>query len=605
MTAIIPQLALPLPLLSTIQVADRPVVYAVAVGYLLTLVCIGLAFSRFSKNTSDYFRAGGQATWWLVGGSAFMGNFSVWTFTGAASAAYQGGWSVVLMYGSGVLAYLLLSLRPAAWFRQTRMVTSADVIRMRFGTGMEQLFATLQAVAAPLGGGVQLYALAIFTTSLLGFDIRVTIIVLGTVVLFYTALSGAWAVLAADFLKGLILLPITMLVAVVCLAKIGGIGGLLHGITAAGLDAAYSPIKSPVEAAAMKGLPAGYFTLGFIMAYYGAQLVQLNGLSNAGKFLAVKDGREARRTALFTAILLFVGMFIFFIPPMVARLLLPNEVAAMPLIRPEEGAYAAAAMHFLPVGLVALVLVAMCASTMSTLDLTLTGLAGMITQNIYPALCRRFKRTPLEGRPRLMLGKAVNVCCSLTVITSALIMASLGSVGVFSLLIDIISLVLVPLAVPMLWGLFVRRVPNCAAPVAVITGVVVSSFIVGLPKLLGTTPWTYQEQIFTMFAASTLAFFGARFVHRGDDPEVTAREKEFFGNRDRPVDFSAEIGTGNDGRQMRIVGIFAFLMGVAIFLLIIPASSAGHWGKIFCISGTIATVGALLLYLGYRRKGTP
>jgi VIT1/CCC1 family predicted Fe2+/Mn2+ transporter len=157
----------------------------------------------------------------------------------------------------------------------------------------------------------------------------------------------------------------------------------------------------------------------------------------------------------------------------------------------------------------------------------------------------------------------------------------------------------------MMWGLFIRRVPNCAAPVSVITGVVVSSCIVGLPKLLGTAPWTYQEQISTMFAASTLAFFGARFLYRGDDPEVVAREREFFSNRDRPVDFAAEIGAGNDGRQMRIIGVFAFAMGAAMLLLLIPASSAGHWGKIASISGTTAAVGALLLYLGYRRKGTP
>ena len=45
---------------------------------------VGVVFRRFSNNTSDYFRAGGKATWWLLGGSMFMQSFSAWTFTGAA-----------------------------------------------------------------------------------------------------------------------------------------------------------------------------------------------------------------------------------------------------------------------------------------------------------------------------------------------------------------------------------------------------------------------------------------------------------------------------------------------------------------------------------------
>ena len=603
MLAAISKSANPFPMLAAIQMTDRPIVYMVVGGYLLTLVCVGLAFSRFSKNTSDYFRAGGQATWWLVGGSVFMGNFSAWTFTGAAGAAYQGGWSVVLMYGSGVVAYLAVSIKSASWFRQTRMVTNADVIRSRFGAGMEQFYAILQSLVQPLLGGVQLYSLAIFTTSLLGFDIRIVIIVLGVVVLFYTALSGAWAVLAADFIKGMILLPICVLVAVVCLSKLGGISGLFHSISAAGLHTAYAPIKSPEVVATLTNVPAGYFTLGFIAAYYCAQFVQINGLTNAGKFLAVKDGREARRAALFAAAALLLGMFIFFIPPMTARLLFPDEVAAMPLRHPTEGAYAAAAIHYLPVGLVAFVLVGMCSSTMSTLDATLTALAGLITQNIYPALCRRLSLVPWDGRARLMLGRAVNLGCAITVITCALVMARRGTTGVFELFINIFAIVSVPLAVPMMWGLWVRRVPNCAAPISVIVGVAVSSSIAYGPKLLGTAPWLYQEQIMALLVAGTLAFFGARFLYRHEDPGMVAREQEFFSNRDRPVDFAAEIGTGNDSRQMRIIGVFALFMGAAILLLLIPSSSVGHWGKIASIAGTVGAIGAFLLYCS--RTGQP
>jgi Na+/proline symporter len=207
---------------ATVHVADRSVVYIVLAGFLVLLIAVGLAFRHFSKDSSDYFRAGGRATWWLAGGSVFMQGFSAWTFTGAAGAAYTAGWSVVLMFAVGCITAIVLSMGPAAWFRNLRVVTQADAIRLRYGTGMEQLYAVLQAFMGPLFGGVQLYTLAIFISALLGFDVPVIIVVLGLVVLFYSALSGAWAVLAADFIQCLILLPSALLVAVVCLVEVGG-----------------------------------------------------------------------------------------------------------------------------------------------------------------------------------------------------------------------------------------------------------------------------------------------------------------------------------------------------------------------------------------------
>ncbi len=593
-----------LPLLALLQITDRTTVYAVIAGYLLVLVGVGLVFRRFSRDTSDYFRAGGQATWWLVGGSVFMGGFSAMTFTGAAGMAYQAGWSLVLLYGSGVIGYLLMAMGPSVWFRQTRMVTAADVIRLRFGPGMEQFYAYLQSCTAPLFGGIHLYSLAIFTTSLLGLDVRVAIVVLGVVVLFYTAMSGAWAVLAADFIKGLVLLPITIAVAVVCLVRLGGISGLLQHISAAGLQTAFAPVKSYETVAGLHNITAGYFTWGFITAYYCTQIIATNNFTTAGKFLAVKDGREARRASLLAAAALLVGMFIFFIPPMTARLLIPAEVAAMPLRNPTEGAYAAIAMYLLPSGLVALVLVGMCASTMSTLDSGLTNLASLITQNIYPALCRLFRLTPWEGRARLVLARVVNLLCALTIITCALVMERLGTGGVFNLMVNLVALVLAPVTVPMMWGMFVRRVPLWAAPVSIIVGLVVSFSIALVPKLLGTAPWYYHQQMFSVYAAGTLAFLGARLACRRDDPAVDAREAEYFSRRNRPVDFATEIGQGNDGRQMRIVGLFGLVMGAAILLLLLPASSAGHSGKILLISGSTATIGGVLMYFGYANRST-
>jgi SSS family solute:Na+ symporter len=585
--------------LAAVAIQDKATIFAVVAGYLLMLMLVGLVFRRFSQNTSDYFRAGGKATWWLMGGSVFMQAFSAWAFTGAAGAAFQAGWSLPVMFISNVLAFLTVAAFSGAKFRQLRCVTGADLVRLRFGAGIEQFVAYLGMFTSPLYGGIQLYGLAIFASVLLGTNMYYTIIVLGFVVLFYAGISGAWAVMAADFIKALVLVPITVLLAGICLREIGGPAGLLAAIDQAGLSATYAPIKSAGVLATIPGVEPGWSTWTFYFAWYANNLLVANSLNNGGRYLSAKDGRAARRAALLAAGLFFLGLLIWFIPPMTARLLIAGEVLALPLPKPVEGAYVAMAIHFLPAGLVGLVLVGMCAATMSSLDVSLNSLAGNITQNIYPALCRAFHVTPWEGRARLIFARMVSLFCVLAVIGCGLTMARYGRGGVFNILMSVLATVAPPIAVPMVLGLFLRRVPPAAPFAAIGVGFSFSLAIYLAPLLVDTPSWTFQSQVGSVMAVSLVTFLLVRALCPPDG-EALAREQEFFSRRDRPVDFAAEIGEGNDGRQLRIIGTFGTALGLAILLLLIPASSAGHAGKICVVAISTFAIGGLMIWLGQR-----
>lgn len=587
--------------LAVLVVEDKLTIFAVVAAFLLMLLTVGLVFRRFSANTSDYFRAGAKATWWLAGSSIFMATFSAWTFTGAAGAAFQVGWSLPVMFFSNVLGFLLNAALTAAWLRQLRCVTGADLIRLRFGAGMEQFAAWLGMLSAPLYGGVQLYGLAIFTSTLLGLNVSHAIVVLGFVVLFYAVLAGAWAVLAADFLKMLLLMPIALVLAGACLSRMGGFSGLLAAIHDAGLSEAFAPFKPAAVLHRIDGINPDWFTPGFFFAWYANNIILGSSLNNGFKFLSVKDGREARRAALLAAGLFITGMAIWFIPPITARLLIADEVLAMPLAKPTEGAYAAIAIHLLPAGLVGVVLVGMCAATMSSLDVGLTSLAGNITENIYPAASRLIGVRPLEGRARFYLGKFINFLCAVAVICSALAMARFGRGGIFQILMDVMATLAAPLCTPLALGLFVRRVPVCAAYLSLAAGFVVSFSIYLLPLFGVMPPWSYQAQVGSIIAVSVTAFFGARALCR-PDADMAAREAEFFGRRDRPVDFKAEIGEETDGRQLRVIGAFGLVMSAALPLLLIPASSAGHGGKILVVALVTFAIGALMWWRGHKAR---
>src|SRR5437764_918155 len=84
--------------------------YAVLVFYLGFMVTISWVFRRFVTSVSDYFRGGGKALWWMVGGSAFMMSFSAWTLTGAASKAYGDGWPITIIYVANAVGFLINAL---------------------------------------------------------------------------------------------------------------------------------------------------------------------------------------------------------------------------------------------------------------------------------------------------------------------------------------------------------------------------------------------------------------------------------------------------------------------------------------------------------------
>lgn len=578
-------------------VLHQPVIYVVIAGFFAVLIAIGVIFRRFNRNTSDYFRAGGMAKWWLVGASIFMGNFSAWTFTGAAGAAYQSGFSLMVLFWVMMLSFIGPALATAGWMRQCRTITGTDVVRLRFGPATEQAYGWLQVVTGPVFAAVQLYTLAVFCSSVLGVDVRVTIMVLGVAVLFYSVLGGAWAVLGADFVQCLVVLPITIALAFLCLLKLGGVSGLFERIAQAGLAEQFSPFKSTASEIGQ----TGRFTFAWFIAWIiNGQMTQ-NSVSQAQRYLAAKDGREARKAAGLVSALFILAGFVWVIPPITSRLLFADQVAVMPLNNPADGAYAVASLNLLPVGLVGLVLVAVFAATMSSLDAGLTSLAGNITQNIYPDLCRRFGWRERVDGARLTLGRVINLGCCLTAVVLAIGMARSATSGAFDLLIDVIVILGAPLVIPNFWGLFIRRTPRGVWMMSVAAGFVGSVLVFLKTRVLGGPELPLHWQVVLVHGLGSLGFLVPCLFYRRNDAENESRIAEFFHRRDTPIDFGAEIGAGNDTRQLKVAGAFGAVIALMIATLALLPSSRGHVPVVLTVASITGALGVALLLLSRQR----
>ena len=575
--------------------SETSVEYVVIGCYLAVLVGVGMVFRRFNENVSDYFRNGCKGTWWLVGSSAFMTAFSAWTFSGAAGAAYEAGWSVLVIYLANSVGFAINGLFLAKWFRQTRAITGPEVIRLRFGIPTQQFYAWMSFVMQTLYSSLHLLGLAIFCSAVFGYKIEQVIVVVGAVVLLYSLIGGSWAVTATDFLQTLILIPITILVGVLCLVKIGGVGALFQGIQDMGLSSAYGVFNTPDQ------FPLRAYTYAWAIAMLLKNVIGYNTLTSAQRYFLVKDGREAQKAAWLGFVLMTAGAFLWFIPPMTARLLFHAEVMAIDIPKAAEAAYAIASLNVLPLGMTGLMVVAMFAATMSSMDSGLNRNAAIFTNDIYPTLCRLFGRATMQGKSLMRLGQVFSAVFGVFIVSIATYFANTEGRGVFEHMLNIGALLALPMAVPALLGLFIRTSPSWAAIVTVSVTLIPSAIGFFSAEIFGET-WSFQQKVFINLSVGVVAYLlTVPFWNRA--PEFYKRQAQgFFDRMLMPVDFEKEIGAPNDLRQLKIIGSFAAIIGGLICtLVLLPNPLIGRLGILF-VGGFVLGVGGVFIWLGQRSE---
>jgi len=567
--------------------------YVTIAAYLLLMLGMGWAFKRFNKDTSDYFRGGCRGTWWIVGMGAFMSSFSAWTFTGAAGVAFQAGWSASIIFLANAAGFLLNFICTAPWFRQLRATTGPEIIRLRFGPGTQQFYAFVGVIMGLLMAGLHLFGLSIFCSSVFGLPIQMVIITLGLVVLVYSTAGGNWAIMATDFLQGLILLPVTILTAWLALKAVGGWEGFNAAVTAQGLTDDFHVIKEPGKFA------AGAFTWGWASAMFVKNIIGFNTLSSAPRFFSVKDGRDARKAALFGFLLMFLGIIVWFLPPMVARLLFADQVQAVAISKPAESAYAIACINLLPPALIGMVVVSMFSATMSSMDHGLNRNAAIIIKDVYPALCRLFRRVPRDGNQMLGASRWISMLLGILIIGLSLYYSQYDGAGIFEIMINIGAYLTMPMAVPMFLGLFFQRTPGWAAFLAAGAALLASIYAAVSPQFGGNS-WMFQETVFLTTITGAFFFFASMLFWPTSSGEYRVRVAEFFQRMHTPVDFAKEVGHPNDLRQLIFVGSFSVASGVLILLLMPFSGSWAGASHIAFVGLTVALIGAAMWWAGHR-----
>ncbi|MFA0491727.1 transporter [Vibrio splendidus] len=564
--------------------------------YFLFLIAIGWMFRTFTSTTSDYFRGGGNMLWWMVGATAFMTQFSAWTFTGAAGKAYADGMAVAVIFLANAFGYLMNYLYFAPKFRQLRVVTPIDAIRMRFGSFNEQVFTWSGMPNSIVSAGIWLNGLAIIASGIFGFDMTTTIVLTGLVVLVMSVTGGSWAVIASDFMQMVIIMAVTVTCAAVAIVQGGGVTEIINDF----------PVAE--GASFVSGNNLNYVSIFGIWAFFifFKQFSITNNMLNSYRYLAAKDSKNAKKAALLACILMTIGPIIWFMPPWFVAGQGVDLAAHYPDAGSKAGdfAYLYFVEQYMPAGMVGLLIAAMFAATMSSMDSGLNRNSGIFVINFYQPILR-----PNATEKELMIvSKLMSTFFGLAIILIALFINSLKGLSLFDTMMYVGALIGFPMTIPAFCGFFLKKTPDWAGWGTLVVGAIVS-YIVGfvitaemLQNWFNLEPLTGREWSDLKVAVGLIAHltFTAGFFILSTlfyKPLEASRQKDvdtFFNNLATPLVSESTAQKKLDNKQRHMLGSLIAVSGVAVMAMF--ALPNPFWGRMmFVLCGGIVFIVGLLL----------
>jgi len=572
--------------------------------YMASMFVVGMIFKRRSKDGSDYFRGGGDMKWWMVGVSACVSGFSAWTFTGMASEYYRSGFLLIIVSMVVIVVTGPMLMYFAPRFRQMRAITFCDVVLKRYGTSAEQLYVWISVVVFLLATAVALYSGSLFISAVFDLPLNWTIAISGLVVVALSVAGGSWAVVSSDFVQLFTIIGICLYLAIrgLMLPEIGGLMGYID--------------KIPYHHLHFEGYMRWPIVLFFILYNLVVNILYVTNVADRGaRSLYVKDGKEARKAAGFMVLLNFIVGFIFMTPVVICAILYPDLATAFPQLAslgsPEEGAYVAIALRLLPQGLLGLLVCAIFAANMSTMDSGLNRTSGILVQNFY---LRFMDKNPKAG-DGLTAGRWVTLGLGCIIIGLAIGFDSLRSINLFDFYQLLWGVINGALAVPMIAAIVVKRTPPWSCWTTVLVGGI-AAVLVRLyldPVAVGT--WLGWGENFNQIeknrinigvvnlipiSVSIAWFLFTRLFWEKSSDEHKERVEKLFEDVRTPVVAEEKGGEDMDAYQYSIMGKLCLFYGVAIMLgFLFPNPWSGRAGFLFC-GGLITACGLTLFWAGAR-----
>lgn len=567
------------------EISTNQLVVAVVGAYFTLLVGIGAAFARSAKSTSDYYKGGNIIPWWAVGLSQYMASFSAYSFVVIAGVVYAKGAFGLLWTCLPPLMLIVGALTFGRRWRRTGLTTPIEYFAARYSPRFREVFAWLGLISRPLGNGVRMAAFAVLMTAILGYERTTTLVadltipdavVIGgvAVVIIYTLLGGLYGAVVADILQFVILVAALVALFALSFARIGGIDGALQLLPA---DFFRLPALNSSE-----WLWFLAWAVIFFCDYNAAQW----GLIT--RYLGTRSEKDAAKAGVLAGLLYFPHIVLAMLPVLVARALNPS-------VHPESS-FGWICREVLPGGLVAAMVAAMFSATLSTISAELNSLSGVFAFDIY-----RARINPRADERRLVgVGRAtVLVSGVATIAVGILVLHAAGLI--LNAAQQIASYFVIPMAVPMLLGLFTWKTNSRSAFAAMIAGAVTAWLSYYFPQRWGVsaTVVTLLQNAGTAVVSAAVFLIG--HVWWRSTPGEQEKSRRFLESLRTPA---AELDGDNHGfpAPLNVVGACVLVTAAMILLTLVQPATRAEWPAVTWTGGGLAALGLAAFALQTRRR---
>ncbi|MEM1029536.1 MAG: sodium/solute symporter [Myxococcota bacterium] len=512
--------------------------------YMAGLIAMSVFVGRGQEDAEDYYVGGRNLPWWAVGLSTMATQCSVVSFISipAFVAMKEGGGLTWLQYEVSVpLAMVAVMVLLIPLFRKLELVSVYAYLEMRFGLGVRLLISAVFLVSRGLGTGVGIYTTALVLQVCTGLSLGVILLLVGIITIVYDTIGGMSAVVWSDVIQ-LVVIFVGIFVCIGFAIEYAG-----------GLDAALAAIPPERTKALSMGTGLGdgaaapflaYLIGGFFLyvAYYGTDQSQTQRelsaptLDDTKRSLMMNGFGRAPLTGLYLLLGLATGA---------AYLELPTLRALVEASKPDY-LIPYFVVHHLPEGIRAVLVAAMLAAGMSSLDSALNSLSAATMQDFV------LRYRPLEPAAQLRASKRVTIAWGIAITGFGFFVDRIADT-VLEAVNKIGSAFNGPILATFIIGVLVRRVS--AAPIVLGVGVGVAS---NLALWLFDAPVHFMWWNAIGFIVTVVVAVAASFV-------VTAGPRDLTGLVLRPDDIRTnETGWGLP--YAALMGYAALIVLIAIYL---------------------------------------
>lgn len=288
--------------------------WIVLLGTLILIPAYGIWKTRGSRNIEGFLKGDNTDKWWRICLSIMATQASAITFLSTPGQAYEDGMRFLQFYFGLPLAMVIISVTFIPIFYRLKVYTAYEFLENRFDLKTRSLASFLFLVQRGLSTGISIYAPAIILSSIMTWNINLTIMFIGTVVIIYTVSGGTKAVSVTQTQQMAVMMGGMIIAGIVVVNLLPDNVSVTDAVQVAGHMGKMNLINFEFEWTdrynVWSGMTAGLF---LFMSYFGTDQSQV------GRYISGESIRQSRIGVLFNGLLkipmqfiiLFIGVMVF------------------------------------------------------------------------------------------------------------------------------------------------------------------------------------------------------------------------------------------------------------------------------------------------------